>query len=202
MFVQVIQGKVADRDQFKAALDRWFTDLAPGSVGWQSSTAGVTDDGTAIVIVCFESADAARRNGERPEQHQWWMDTSKLFSGEVAFHDSEQVMTYGEAPTRDAGFVQVMQGRIKDPARLAELSEKLSSVMRQERPDVLGWIAALHSDGSGDATEAVYFASEESAREGERHEPSPEARQVMTEQMSQFEVSTYYDVRQPWITLR
>ena len=202
MFVQVIQGRVADADEVKAALDRWFTDLAPTSVGWQSTTAGVTDDGTAIAFVCFESAEAARRNGERPEQHQWWMETAKLFAGEVAFHDSEQVMTYGEAPARGAGFVQVMQGRIQDPERLAELSDKVSSVMRQERPDVLGWIAALHSDGSGNATEAVYFASEDSARDGERREPSPEMRQAMTEQMSQFEVGAYYDLRQPWITLR
>ena len=33
MFVQVIQGQVADAEQAHAALDRWAQELAPGASG-------------------------------------------------------------------------------------------------------------------------------------------------------------------------
>ncbi|MGR6999145.1 hypothetical protein ACU686_15000 [Yinghuangia aomiensis] len=39
----------------------------------------MTDDGKFIALVRFESADAARRNSERPEQAAWWNDVSSLF---------------------------------------------------------------------------------------------------------------------------
>ena len=68
MFAQVIQGRTSDAKAFASALDRWMQDLAPGAVGWLGSTGGVTDDGRVIAVVRFESADAAARNSDRPEQ--------------------------------------------------------------------------------------------------------------------------------------
>jgi hypothetical protein len=40
VFVQVIQGQVADAGKVRAALDRWAQELAPGATGWLGSTAG------------------------------------------------------------------------------------------------------------------------------------------------------------------
>jgi hypothetical protein len=51
----------------------------------------VTDDGRFVGLARFESEEAARRNSGRPEQGRWWMETSKLFTGEVAFRDSSDV---------------------------------------------------------------------------------------------------------------
>jgi hypothetical protein len=53
MFVQVIQGRVADPARVKAALDRWAEELAPDAEGWLGSTAGVTDDGRFIALARF-----------------------------------------------------------------------------------------------------------------------------------------------------
>ena len=39
VFVQVIQGQVADAAKVRAALDRWGQELAPGASGWLGSTA-------------------------------------------------------------------------------------------------------------------------------------------------------------------
>ena len=64
MFVQVIQGQVADAEQAHAALDRWAEELAPNAAGWLGTTAGVTDDGQLIMLARFESEAAARRNSE------------------------------------------------------------------------------------------------------------------------------------------
>ena len=68
MFIQVIQGKVADAEGLRAAMDRWGRDLQPGATGWLGTTGGITDDGTFVATVRFDSEDAARRNSERPEQ--------------------------------------------------------------------------------------------------------------------------------------
>src|SRR4051812_43049541 len=164
MFVQVIQGSVADADELRASLDRWNRDLGPGAVGWLGATSGVTADGRAIAMVRFESADAARANSERPEQHQWWMETSKLFAGDVTFHDSRQVYEFGAGGSDDAGFVQVIQGRVTDPDRALELMRQTEEPMRELRPDVIGGVIAVHGDDG--FTQAVYFTSQEAAREG------------------------------------
>jgi hypothetical protein len=66
MFVQVIQGQVSDAARVRAQLDQWVEQVAPGAVGWLGSTSGVTDDGTLIALARFESAEAARRNSDRP----------------------------------------------------------------------------------------------------------------------------------------
>ena len=55
MFVQVIKGKVSDSSAIRATLDKWLSELAPGATGWLGSTTGVTDDGTLIGIVRFDS---------------------------------------------------------------------------------------------------------------------------------------------------
>jgi hypothetical protein len=34
VFVQVIQGQLADAGKLRAALDRWIQELAPESIGW------------------------------------------------------------------------------------------------------------------------------------------------------------------------
>lgn len=91
MFVQVIRGRVTDPEQVQAALDRWSGQLAAGAESWLGSTAGVTGDGRFVALARFESAEAARRNSDRPEQGQWWAETSGLFTGEVIFRDSSDV---------------------------------------------------------------------------------------------------------------
>jgi hypothetical protein len=67
----------------------------------------------------------------------------------------------------DAGFVQVITGRVKDEAAartmIADAEEQLSST----RPDILGMTMAWHGDGGG-FTQLVYFTTEAAARAGER----------------------------------
>jgi hypothetical protein len=198
MFVQVIQGQVSDAEQVRAAFDRWAQQLAPGASGWLGSTAGVTDDGRFIGLARFESEEAARRNSDRPEQDQWWAETSKLFTGEVTFRDSRDVVVDVNGDPDDAGFVQVIQGRSSDPARARELMGQDSSEWAAFRPDIIGSVVAEHDDGA--YTMALYFTSEEAAREGERKEPPPELRAQM-EEMDALSVGVpeFFDLKQPWL---
>jgi len=198
MFVQVIQGQVTDAGEVRAAMDRWLQDLAPGASGWLGSTAGVTEDGTSIAVVRFESEEAARRNSDRPEQGQWWAEMSKLFSGDVSFRDSTDVDVDAHGNPDDAGFVQVIQGRSSDPERARELMNDDSGKWAEWRPDIIGSLGVAH-DGGG-YTMVLYFTSEEAAREGETKEPPAELTAAM-EEMDALSVGVpeYFDLRQPWL---
>lgn len=197
MFVQVIEGRVSDADAVHAALDRWARDLAPQAVGWLGSTAGVTEDGRFIALARFESADAARQNSARPEQDRWWSETSRLFEEEPTFRDSRAVTADVVGDPDRAGFVQVIQGRVTDPDRARELMGPAEE-WADFRPDVLASLDVQH-DG-GEYTMAVYFTSEQEAREGERKQPPPELQARMAE-MDALNVGTpeYFDLRQPWL---
>jgi len=197
MFVQVIQGRTKDAAGMEAAIERWSRELAPDAVGWLGSTGGVTDDGRFIVLARFESAEAGRRNSERPEQDRWWRETSALLDGEATFADSEDVTVdvTGGDPDR-AGFVQVMRGRTADPERVRELMNQDADKWAEFRPDVVGSVSIGHDDGG--YTMVLYFTSEAEAREGERKEPPPEL-QAQMEEMNKLSVgeTEFFDLKQP-----
>jgi len=198
MFVQVIRGKVSDPEQVRAALDLWSERLAAGAPGWLGSTAGVTGDGRFVGLARFESEEAARRNSDRPEQGQWWTETSRLFTGEVIFRDSSDVTADVNGDPDTAGFVQVMQGRGSDPDRARELMAQNPEDWAAFRPDVIGRVVAGHEGGA--YTMAMYFTCEEAAREGERKEPPPQLRAQM-EEMGKLSADEpeFLDLSQPWL---
>lgn len=199
MFAQVFQGKTSDPQAVMAAFDRWLEELAPGSIGWLGSTTGVTDDGTVVAMARFESAAAAAQNGTRPEQGEWWRDTEKLFEGEVTFRDSEDVDLDLVGDPDRAGFVQVMQGQVSDPARAKALMANFSvEQMKDLRPDILGAVMIGQDDGRW--TQFIYFTSEAEAREGERRDTPAEMAAVMAE-LDALSVgeTEFFDLRNPML---
>lgn len=198
MFVQVIQGKVADAGRVRAQLDRWVSEVAPGSVGWLGSTGGVTDAGDLVLLARFDSEDAAAQNGDRAEQGAWWEETSQLFEDEPRFNNSVFVEVDTPGDPGRAGFVQVMQGRVSDLDRARELMGDDSVDMSATRPDILGSVLAGHEGGRW--TMAIYFTSEAEAREGEQQEPSAEVAETMKrfEELN-LEPVTYFDLTDPWL---
>lgn len=199
MFVQVIQGKTNDPAGLRQSLDRWMRDLAPHAVGWLGSTFGVTDDDTFIGIVRFTSPEAARRNSEGHEQGQWFAETSKFFESAVVFHDCTDVELIAGGGSDDAGFVQIMQQRIRDREALRALrTPGRERAMLELRPDILGGVFAVHPDGG--STAVMYFTSEEAAREGERTEMPPEIKAQWKQEMRCFEGEpVFYDLHEPWL---
>ena len=200
VFVQVFQGPVSDAGQARAALDRWVEELAPGAEGWLGSTAGVTDDGTLVALARFESEEAAMRNSDRPEQGAWWeQQMAGLFTAEPVFHNSTVVDADVYGDPDEAGFVQVMQGRSRDADRARELMNEGDPVVWQDyRPDVLGTLSVGHPDNEW--TMAIYFTSEEAAREGEKKEAPAELKAAMDELESLADgPPRFFDIRDPWM---
>lgn len=197
MFIQVIQGKVSDPSGLCQQLDRWTKEVQAGATGYLGSTFGVANNGEAIGIVRFDSAEAAARNSSRPEQGEWWAATEKMFDGPVTFHDSSDVDVFLLGGSDAAEFVQVMQGRIKDLARVRVLEAEALKTVSERRPDMIGSIRASYGDG--EFTEFVYYTSEAAAREGEAKEQPESEAQIMADLHTVLAVERFHDLPEPWL---
>lgn len=196
MFVQVIRATAKDPAGIRKQTERWNEEIKPGASGYLGSTMGVTEDGTFIALARFESEEAARANSERPEQGAWWDETAKYLD-DPTFIDCKEVIPWRNGGSDSAGFVQIIQGRLSNPQRYAELSQQMDEVMAERRPDVIG---GLHSDhGDGGFTEAIYFTSEAEARANEQNPPPPGLEKQMEEWMSLTSDMKYYNLSEPWL---
>jgi hypothetical protein len=198
MFVQVIQGKVADRAALRAAMDRWLSEVGPSSIGWLGSTGGVTEDGRFILFARFSSEEQAMRNSDRPEQSAWWAETSKLFDGEATFKNSIAVDEDLVGDPDSAGFVQFVLGKMSDPERGRALMRQNPQAWTELRPDLLGTVTAVHE--GGEMTTAAYFTSEEDARAGEAVEIPEDLKRGM-EEVNSLTVGKpeFLDIKEPWL---
>jgi len=196
MFVQIIEGRVADGQGLRRQMDTWAAELRSGATGYLGTTAGVTDDGQGIAFARFESADAARANSERPEQGEWWAATEGCFDGPVTFTDSEDVVSFLAGGSDDAGFVQVMKGTA-DRSRMHEMDERFAAVAADWRPDLLGGTRVW--TGADTYVEVGYFTSEADAREGEAKEPPPELADGAAEFEELMTGVEFLDLRDPWL---
>jgi hypothetical protein len=197
MFIQVIEGHTKDADAVYERLEVWKRDLMPGAIGYLGSTAGCTANGDCILVARFESADAARRNSERPEQTAWWEATAALFDGDVTFHDSEDVHVMEHGSFDTAHFVQVMEGHVTDRQRADTLEREADPVLARHRPDLLGSLTAYFS--GGEFAEVAYFTSQEDARKGESMDMPEELGEKFAEWQQVMAVDKYLDINEPWL---
>jgi hypothetical protein len=194
MFIQIISGKVKDAGLLRRQDDAWMQDLKPGAKGYLGYTGGITPDGRAIGIARFDSAKAAQANSDRPEQSAWWNETEKAYDGDVTFLDSTDIDTLFGGGSNDAGFVQVIQGRAKDPSALRGNIKEMESRLREVRPDILGMTIAWHGDGR-DFTQVVYFRSEQESRKLEKETEGDEMRRNYQDSFDGK--PTFYDLPEP-----
>jgi hypothetical protein len=198
MFVQVIQARAKDKDAVKAELERWHAEIAPSAEGWLGSTGGVTPDGQFLGVARFESQEAAQAQSNSPEQDRWWKGFSQHLEGEASFFDSSGVTLGGQGGSDNAGFVQVMQGKVNDIEKAKEMDARMEQDMPQRRPDVIGNVTAYKEDGT--FYSVLYFTSLEEARQGEKQmteNPPPEMEewgQLMEGEMK------FFDLEEPWLS--
>lgn len=198
MFVQLIQGRAGDTGQLQASLDEWMREQAPAAEGWLGTTAGVTGDGRMVAVVRFASAEAARRNSERPEQGRWWSETEPHVT-DARFHDYPDAEYLLGGGTDDAGFVQVVEGRTGESDRALELLRGFEPWLAQDRPEIIGGLSAW--DGEGNLLQTYYFTSEAEARDGEgRMRTAPEPfRSGYDEYLRLVTDLDYLDLAEPWL---
>ncbi|MEU0313823.1 hypothetical protein [Nocardioides sp. NPDC006273] len=192
MFIQMIQGPCTRQDEAHQLLDEWRRDLAPSATGWLGGTYGFTDDGQLIGVVRFESREAAMANSDRPEQGEWAAKMAEVMDGPMEFHDCDDVALLFDGGSDDAGFVQIIRGRVDDPSRLKAMMADTTQ-LHEMRPEILGGTLAIEADGS--FVETVAFTSEDEARKGEQMEPPEDVRRELDYAMKG---ATFYDLHRPW----
>ena len=160
----------------------------------------MTDDGTSVAVVRFESRAQADANSARPEQDAWWRETSGCFDGEPSFTDYDDAFEWLGGGSDDAGFVQVMRGRVGNADGFRKFSQQPMDGLSEMRPEIIGGTVAIADDG--DFTQTIYFTSEAAAREGEKQEMPEEVQQQMQEAMGDMGDITYLDLRNPWFSGR
>lgn len=193
MFVQIIEGRTSDPEGLLRQARVWDADLRPGATGFLGSTLGFTDDGRAVLLARFASAEDARRNSERPEQGTWWADTEKYFDLEApSFTDSTDVTLLRGGGSNDAGFVQVMKSSGVDRGAVERLDEDLEA-RDGIRPDILGLLRAW--TGPDRHVEFAYFTSEAEARAAEETMPQQLGEELMAELQSQLANTEFIDLR-------
>jgi hypothetical protein len=197
MFIQVIEGKVADERRVRAQLARWATDLMPAAYGYLGSTGGIARDGAFVLVVRFATEEDARRNSERLEQGAWWAETRTCFEGEVRFHETTDVHLMRHGNPDAAGFVQVLEGHVTDRETARLLDDRTDDALARLRPDLLETITAYHPDGT--FTEVAYFRSEAEARAGEGGDVPPETADELARFEATMRTERYIDLREPWL---
>ncbi|MDZ7733968.1 MAG: hypothetical protein U5R31_13660 [Acidimicrobiia bacterium] len=197
MFAQVIDGRTNDRAALRRRFDAWASEVEPGAVGFEGSTVVCGDDGRFIVVARFESADAARRNSERPEQDAWWRETEPLVESEARFRESDDIELVFGGGSDDAGFVQVLETQPRDRKHLLSLERSFVDEMKAHRPELLGLVRIWH--GPGSATEVVYFTSEAEAREGESKDVPTEHADAVAEYERLLDPVEFVDTADPWM---
>jgi hypothetical protein len=195
VFIRIMRGRVVDGAGTRFELARWRQELSAGTPGWRRLTAGVTDDGEVVTVLRYGDEEAARRSGERPQQAAWRASVERQLAGRATWYDCPVVNVMKAGDEADAGFVQVMQGRLVDPVRLAAMRAEVEQTLRERAPHVLGVTVAEHADGVG-FTEVTYFTSEREARAGERQMPVEMAVQLGTVR-SYMEGLEFLELRDP-----
>ena len=195
MFIQIIQGTCSRHDELRAMAKAWREELSGGAVGWLGGTYGFTDDDLFVAVVRFSDREAAMANSERPEQGRWAEEMMAAFDGPVEFHDSDDVTLLLDGGSDDAGFVQVIRGKVDDPERLRRLMTSNTAELKRMRPEIIGATVAIEPDGT--FTETVAFTDEQSARGGETQEPPEEVRAELDYAM---QGATFRDLRRPWFS--
>ncbi len=192
MFIQIIQARCTRQDELRALAREWRDELSAGATGWLGGTYGFTDDDTFVGVVRFESREAAMANSARPEQSAWAAKLAALMDGPVEFHDCDDVTLMLGGGSDDAGFVQVIRGKVDDVERLKAMAAHDDDLHRM-RPEILGATLAIEKDGT--FTQTVAFTDEESARRGEAQDVPDDVREVLEYAMSG---ATFFDLRHPW----
>jgi hypothetical protein len=196
VFIQIIEGTCRDAESLHRQIDIWRQEMGPKAEGWLGGMYGVTEDDKFIGVVRFDSPEAAARNATRPGQAAWWTKTEKCFEGEVTIHDCSEAVMFLAGDPDEAGFVQVIQGRVSDPERFRRFMELPMNMLQRARPEIIGGSIAMEPDGR--FTETVAFHSEDAARAGEKKEMPAEMRPAWEAEMARMQDLTYLDLRHPW----
>jgi hypothetical protein len=178
----------------RALVDDWCGTMAERP-GWLGGTYGFTGDERFVGVVRFDSSTACRDSAAMADSAIWWAGADALFDSGCEIHESEDVSMMLDGGSDNAGFVQVMHGKVGDADKFRHFmtDTEVTSMLHQTRPEIMGATLAMEPDGT--FIETIAFTDEESARKGEQLEMPAEMQQNFESAMTDVE---YIDLHHPW----
>jgi hypothetical protein len=194
VFIQMVQGRCSRQDEMRQLVDDWCGSMADRP-GWLGGTYGFTDDDRFLGIVRFDSSSACKEAAAMDGAAMWWAGAEALFDGDCDVHESEDVSIMLAGGSDDAGFVQVMQGRVTDADRYRHFmtDTAMTSMLHDARPEIIGAILAMEPNGR--FVETIAFTDEDSARRGEQIDMPADMEADFQAAMADVE---YIDLHKPW----
>jgi hypothetical protein len=165
MFIQVIEGKTSDPENFRRVLEEYGDSAREGAIGFLGATTAIAPDGSVVTMARFEDEASAMKNSARAETNAMSEQLMKYSDGEPTYHNCTEVESFLGGGTDAAGFVQFMIGTATDKTKAKASDAEVEPMLRGLRPDVLGGVTAWDGDWW---CQAIYFTSEADAREGEK----------------------------------
>ena len=194
MFIQMVQGACDQQDDMRMLVDDWCTEVAD-QPGWLGGTYGFTEDDHFVGVVRWDSKASCDDYCTREGAAWWWAAASELLHSKAEIHQSEDVTLMLQGGSDDAGFVQIMKGKVGDADLLRRIStdQEMTAMLHQARPDIIGSTLLIEDDGS--FVETISFTDEAAARAGEKQEMPAEAAADMEHAMQDVH---YIDLHHPW----
>jgi hypothetical protein len=194
VFIQMVSGSCSQQEDMRMLVDDWCANMA-SQPGWLGGTYGFTDDGRFMGVVRYESAAMCRELCDAEGAGAWWAAAEQLFDGSPEIHQSQDVSIMLQGGSDDAGFVQIMRGKVANADMLRKMTtdQEMTSMMHEARPDIIGSTLIIEDDGT--FTETIAFTDEESARIGEKKEMPADVAADFEGAISEVE---YYDLHRPW----
>jgi heme-degrading monooxygenase HmoA len=192
----VLSGKVTDPGEVGRQLARWIGEFGE-TPAYLGATGGVTDDRRFLLLVRWQSEEAANAHLMRPEQQAWYTTFQTSFDGDIEFAESEDVTTILAGGSDAAGFVQGMSVRGVDRGRVDAVDRRFEGIASQVRPDLIGglrvWTAA------DEFVAASYFTSEQAARAGEDRDPPADLAEGFEDFAAMMRDAEYFDFTEPFL---
>jgi len=194
VFIQMVQGRCSRQDEMRALVDDWCGSMAHRP-GWLGGTYGFTDDDRFLGVVRFDSSSACLESAAAPDAAAWWAAADELFDGSCEIHESEDVSMMLEGGSDHAGFVQVMKGRVADADKFRHFmtDTEMTSMLHEARPEIIGGILAMETDGT--FVETIAFTDEDAARKGEQTDMPAGMQADFDAAMTDVE---FIDLHKPW----
>ncbi len=194
MFIQMVQGACARPSELHRLVDDWCADMA-AQPGWLGGTYGFDDTGHFYGVVRFDSEEACRACAERTTAAWWWAAAAALFEDAPEIRESGDVTILMDGGSDDAGFVQIIRGRVKDPGVMRQMMTGAETVnmLHAARPEIIGGTMVIEADGS--FIETISFTDERAARLGETVAMPASLQQEFESAMDEM---SFVDLHRPW----
>jgi hypothetical protein len=196
MFMLTVEAHTTTPDALRRHVFGWAAGVGTSAAGWLGNTAGVSSVGDFILLMRFESEEAAWITSDLPEYGQWWQICARHLDTKPVFTGSTHVSGILGGGSDDAAAVRITRGSAA-PNRFRSSLRQIETLPFDDRAAMIGGIVAWHDRNR--FTEALYFASKDLAQFRHRGTTPTPLRRFIDDHDASILDGTMADLDDPWL---